>query len=169
MSNSQQALLQGLSYQAIEIDQQHQCQRTISEDDIQLFAVLSGDLNPVHIDSSYAAQTAFEKPIAHGMLTNALISAAIAMHLPGPGSIYRSQSIKFSKPVFIGDCLSLCLTVTAKNDRSKCITLKCEMVNQHGKKVAAGEAEVIAPTEAVSVAAATPAKVCIDQRDYQHL
>lgn len=168
MSDVQNQQLQGFSYQALAIDQQYQCDRIIKEADVQLFAVLSGDLNPVHLDADYAAQTAFGKPIAHGMLTNALISAAIAMHLPGPGSIYRSQSIKFSKPVFIGDCVSLTLTVTAKNDRSKCVTLKCEMINQHGKRVALGEAEVIAPVDAVTATAATPAAVTIDQRLYQH-
>jgi len=134
-------------YSEIEIGQSISTERTISAADIQLFAALSGDLNPVHIDADYAATTAYGEPIAHGMLCGALISAAIAMQLPGPGSVYRSQNIKFSKPVFVGDRLTITISVSDKNDRSQLVTLGCRATNQDGKIVARGEACVIAPSE----------------------
>jgi len=90
------------------------------------------------------------------MLTGALISAAIAMQLPGPGSVYLNQSIQFRAPVFLGDTLTVTLTVTEKHAKRPWITLQCEVTNQEGKAVARGEAQVAAPTEKETVTVVPP-------------
>lgn len=153
-------------YNDITIGQCISVDRVVSADDITLFAALSGDLNPVHLDAEYASTTAFGKPIAHGMFCGALISATIAMHFPGPGSIYRSQTIKFTKPVFIADTLTIEISVTAKQDRLKLVTINCVVKNQHGKTVASGEASVIAPAEQMVIKTATLPTVRLDDREY---
>ena len=121
--------------------------KTLTEKDILLFAACSGDLNPVHLDKTYAATTAFGEPIAHGMWTGALISAAIATQLPGPGSIYRGQTLTFKNPVKAGDTVTVTLTINEIKERLKLVVLDCEAKNQDGKLIAKGVAEVIAPSE----------------------
>ena len=121
--------------------------RTLTEKDVILFAACSGDVNPVHLDKAYAATTSFGEPIAHGMWTGALVSAAVATQLPGLGSVYRSQSLNFKHPVKIGDTVTVTLTVSEIKARVKIIMLDCEAHNQNGKLIAKGVAEVIAPSE----------------------
>jgi len=139
--------LSNFTYDEIQIGQTASYAKKIEERDILLFAVASGDANPVHLDADFAATTAFGERIAHGMLTGALISAAIAMELPGPGTIYLGQSLRFRLPVKIGDTISIQLEVTAKRDKRKFVTLDCKAFNQNGKLVAGGTAEVMAPSE----------------------
>ena len=121
--------------------------KTLTEKDVILFAACSGDVNPIHLDKAYAATTPFGEPIAHGMWTGALISAAVATQLPGPGSIYRGQTLTFRHPVKIGDTVTVTLKVSEIKERVKIVTLECEAHNQDGKLVAKGTAEVIAPSE----------------------
>lgn len=121
--------------------------KTLTQKDIILFAACSGDVNPVHLDKDYAATTPFGEPIAHGMWTGALVSAAIATQLPGPGSVYRSQTLNFKHPVKVGDTVTVTLTVSEIKERLKLVVLECEAHNQDGKLIAKGAAEVIAPTE----------------------
>jgi 3-hydroxybutyryl-CoA dehydratase len=130
--------------------------RLITNQEVEAFAAISGDHNPLHLDPEYAATTAFGECIAHGMLTGALISAAIAMQLPGPGSVYLSQNIQFRAPVMLGDTLTVTLTVTDKHAKRPWVTLQCEVVNQEGKGVAKGEAQVAAPTESETVTIVPP-------------
>lgn len=125
--------------------------KTLSERDVILFAACSGDVNPVHLDKAYAATTPFGEPIGHGMWTGALVSAAIATCLPGPGSVYRSQSLSFKHPVKIGDTVTITLTIGEIKERVKLVTLECEAHNQDGKLIAKGVAEVIAPAEKLTV------------------
>jgi phosphotransacetylase/acyl dehydratase len=122
-------------------------ERTLMAEDIQLFAVLSGDFNPQHLDADYAASTRFHGVIAHGMWGGALISAVLGTRLPGPGTIYLSQTLKFLAPVRIGDTLRIEVMVTARDEAKKRLTLACRCVNAQGRSVIEGEAEVIAPTE----------------------
>ncbi|MCD8521574.1 MAG: MaoC family dehydratase N-terminal domain-containing protein [Saccharospirillaceae bacterium] len=131
------------------------CQRkhTVTRQDLILFASVSGDHNPVHLDAEYAATTPFNGQIAHGMFTGALISAALAMDLPGPGTVYLGQTLSFRKPVMIGDELTVVLTVSSKHDSKPVVTLECNVSNQHGKVVATGEATVMAPTEKMTISA----------------
>ena len=128
-----------------EISVGDRCERhhTVTEQDLILFAAVSGDHNPLHLDAAYAATTQFKGQIAHGMFTGALISAALAMDLPGPGTIYLGQNLSFRKPVMLGDELTVVLEVASKHDSKPVVTLNCTVTNQDGKKVATGEAEAL--------------------------
>ncbi len=137
------------TYDEITIGQTATYSKRIEARDIQLFAAMSGDVNPVHLDAAYAATTQFKECIAHGMLSGAIISAAIAMELPGPGSIYLGQSLRFRLPVKLGDTITVHLQVTGKKDRRSLVTLDCKVFNQLEKLVLTGTAEVMAPTEKV--------------------
>lgn len=130
--------------------------RLVTDREIQLFAAVSGDHNPVHLDPEFAASTQFGECIAHGMLTGAFISAAIAMELPGPGSIYLGQTLEFRAPVKLGDTLEVALEVTGKHERKPWVTIGCKVTNQDGKTVARGEASVMAPTESQTVTVVPP-------------
>jgi len=139
--------LSNFTYDEITIGQTATYSKLVQEQDIQLFAAASGDVNPVHLDADFAAGTMFKGRIAHGMLTGALISAALAMELPGPGTIYLSQSLRFRLPVKIGDTITIKLEVTNKQDKRQLVTLDCKAYNQDDKLVASGNAEVMAPSE----------------------
>ncbi|MEE8057901.1 MAG: MaoC/PaaZ C-terminal domain-containing protein [Pseudomonadales bacterium] len=139
--------IQNYTYDEITIGQTASYSKTLSEDDLVLFAVVSGDVNPVHLDAKFAATTQFKERIGHGAWTGAVISAALALELPGPGCIYLGQTLSFRKPVKVGDTITINLEVTEKRDDKKFVTLNCTAVNQHGKTVAEGTAEVMAPTE----------------------
>lgn len=127
--------------------------KTCSKEDILLFAKVSGDVNPVHLDEEYAKSTQFGQCIAHGMYTGALVSAALAVELPGPGTIYLGQEIKFKAPVFIGDTITVTLEVETIREAKAIVTLKCNCTNQNDKVVAIGTATIIAPTEKMEVPA----------------
>lgn len=146
-------LLTNYSIDEITLGQTATYCKTLTQQDIVLFAACSGDVNPVHLDNDYAATTVFGECIGHGMWTGALISAAIATQLPGPGSVYRGQSLSFKHPVKLGDTVTITLTVTEIKARVKLVTLSCEAHNQDGKLIAKGEAEVIAPAEKLTLAA----------------
>ena len=139
------------TFEEIQLGDSCQRKHTVEEKDLILFAAVSGDHNPVHLDAEYAATTPFKGQIAHGMFTGALISAALAMDLPGPGTVYLGQNLSFRKPVMIGDELTVELKVTAKHESKPIVTLECTVSNQTGKAVAVGEATVMAPTEKISV------------------
>jgi 3-hydroxybutyryl-CoA dehydratase len=143
--------LSNFTYDEITIGQTASYTKTIEDKDVRLFAAASGDVNPVHLDDQFAATTPFKERIAHGMLTGALISAALAMELPGPGTIYLGQSLRFRLPVKIDDTITVHLVVTDKRDDKKFITLDCKAVNQRGKTVASGSAEVMAPGEKMHI------------------
>ncbi|MEH6582523.1 MAG: MaoC/PaaZ C-terminal domain-containing protein [Halioglobus sp.] len=143
--------LTNYTYDELSIGQTASYTKVIDEKDIQLFAAVSGDVNPVHLDAQFAAGTQFKERIAHGMLTGAIISAALALELPGPGSIYLAQTLRFRLPVKIGDSVTVNLEVTEMKDRRKTVTLDCKAVNQHGKTVATGSAEVMAPAEKLQI------------------
>lgn len=133
----------------IEVGDTASLTRTISSNDIQLFAFMSGDVNPAHVDSEYAKSDMFHKIIAHGMWGGSMISTVLGTMLPGPGTIYLGQTFKFLKPVAIGDTITAKVTVTEKKSEKNILTLNCSCTNQSGKEVISGVAEVIAPTEKV--------------------
>lgn len=153
MTAQQTAVLENTTYDEIDLDQTATYSKLVTEQDITLFAMVSGDINPVHMDEEFAKNTPFGGRIAHGMFTGALVSAALAMELPGPGTVYLNQSLKFKAPVMIGDEITVNLKVVKKRDDRKFVTLDCDITNQHGTTVATGEAMVIAPTEKMSIPA----------------
>jgi phosphotransacetylase/acyl dehydratase len=123
--------------------------RTLSKDDIALFAVMSGDVNPAHLDEPYAEAGMFHRIIAHGMWGGALISAVLGTRLPGPGTIYVAQDLHFRKPVGLGDTVTVTVTAAEKQSEKHIVVFDCRCVNQKGDDVITGTAQVIAPTEKV--------------------
>ena len=117
--------------------------RTIQDEDIQTFARISGDNNPLHLDDEYARSTLFGGRIAHGMLVAGLISAVLGTKLPGPGGIYLSQSLRFVVPVFPGDAITASVQVTEWDGARGRMTLLTGGENQHGKTVVTGEARLV--------------------------
>ncbi len=119
--------------------------KTVSETDVYLFAGVTGDLNPAHIDEAYAGGTFFKTRIAHGMLSAGFISAVIGMKLPGPGTIYMKQEIKFLAPVRIGDTITARAEVIEINGEKNRVTLRTTCANGEGTLVVDGEALVSPP------------------------
>lgn len=113
--------------------------RTVTAEAIAAFARVSTDTNPAHLDADFAATTRFEKPIAHGMLAASYVSAMLGTQFPGPGTIYMGQTLKFVKPVFIGDTLDVVVTVTGFRSEKAILTMDTTVTNQHGQNVLTGE------------------------------
>ena len=129
----------------LEIGLSRMLQRKITQNDILLFSKISGDENPVHLDEEYAQQTIFGRRIAHGMLTASLISAVIAEQLPGHGTVYLSQTLKFIRPVLPGQLVTSRVLVTHIEYSNRRVTLDCECKVDE-KVVLEGEALVLAPS-----------------------
>ena len=117
--------------------------KTITDEMIRTFAELSDDTNPVHLDDAYAATTRFGKRIAHGMLAASLISATLANDLPGPGTVYLSQSLQFKVPVYPGDAVTAIIEVKSVRDDKPIATLITTCVNQDNVTIIEGEAVVL--------------------------
>lgn len=135
--------MQGLTMQDLAVGQSASTSKTISEADVYLFAGITGDLNPAHVNEAYAGETMFGGRIAHGMLSAGLISAVIGMQLPGPGTIYVGQDLKFLAPVRIGDTVTATVTVKELNQEKNRVVLETVCENQAGKKLIAGQALVM--------------------------
>ncbi len=148
MSNDAE-FIESTPYDALRIGQSAQLTHKLSPDDIAAFALVSGDVNPAHVDPEYAEHTPFHGVIAHGMWEAALISRLLGTCLPGPGTIYLAQTLRFLKPVRIGDELRISATVTAKIGDKRQVLLDCEVSNQTGTTVLTGVATVIAPAVTV--------------------
>ncbi len=143
--------LKNIPFDELEIGTKGNLTRTLTEQDLLLFAKVSGDTNPVHLDEAFAATTQFEGRIAHGMWTASLISCALATEMPGPGGIYLGQELKFLRPVKVGDTVTVQLEVLSKNERRKRATIATNVINQHGKTVVKGTAEVMPSSNSVAV------------------
>jgi phosphotransacetylase/acyl dehydratase len=141
------AMLENRVFDEIAIGDSASLTRVITAQDIQLFAVVSGDVNPAHLDPDYAKNDIFHGIIAHGMLGGALISSVLGTELPGLGTIYLSQDLHFSRPVAIGDVITATVTVLEKHSEHGDVLLACACHNQHGKEVISGNALVRAPRE----------------------
>lgn len=119
--------------------------KTISETDVYLFAGITGDLNPAHVNDQVSSATPFGGRIAHGMLSAGLVSAVLAMQLPGPGTIYLGQELKFTKPVRFGDTVTATCTVSELTPEKNIAKLETICVNQNGEVVIKGMATVMPP------------------------
>lgn len=120
---------------------------TLTYKDIQVFAAMSGDVNPAHVDPEFAKDDMFHQVIAHGMWGGALFSTVLGTELPGPGAVYLGQSLRFCHPVCLGDTITVAVRVTEKNPDKNRVRFDCQATNQKGETVITGTAEVIAPTE----------------------
>ena len=125
-------------------------ERRLTLQDIELFAVMSGDINPAHVDEEYARDSLFHGQIAHGMWGGALISTLLGTRLPGPGTIYLGQTLRFHAPVMLGDRVQVSVTVREKIAGKNQVIFACECRNQEDALVLDGEARVLAPTEKIS-------------------
>ena len=121
--------------------------KTVSEFDVYSFAGITGDFNPAHVNEAYAATTSFKKRIAHGMLSAGFVSAVLGTKLPGAGSIYAGQTMKFLSPVYIGDTITASVTVKEIIEERRRIILTTEVTNQDGVTVFTGEATIFIPKD----------------------
>lgn len=136
--------MQGLFFEDLSLGQSAEIVRTVGAADIEAFAAVSGDVNPLHLDEAYAKTTPFGERIAHGMLSAAYISAVLGTRLPGPGAIYLNQTLRFRRPVKIGDEVTARVTVEALDAEKGRVTLATVCLVA-GKAVVDGEAVVMVP------------------------
>lgn len=137
--------MMGKTIDQLEIGQSARFTKTVSESDVYLYAGVTGDFNPAHIDETYASQTAFKTRIAHGMLLGGFISNVIGNQLPGPGSIYIQQNLTFKAPVVIGDTITATAEVIEIISERKRVRLSTICTNQDGTVVLDGEALISPP------------------------
>jgi 3-hydroxybutyryl-CoA dehydratase len=128
------------TYDQVQVGEKASLTKTISEADIYMFAGITGDLNPLHVNEEYAKTTIFKGRVAHGILTAGLISAVLGTKLPGPGAVYLSQTLRFTAPVRIGDTITASAEVIEKIGEKSRIRLRTICINQEGKVVVEGEA-----------------------------
>ncbi len=150
LTDTQDDLIENLTYTELSLGQRAEFSRTVRMADIQAFALVSGDVNPAHVDAEYAQDTRFHGVIAHGMFAGALISSLLGTEFPGPGTIYLEQSLRFQCPVRVGDRLTVAVTVVEKDDTNHNVRMDCVVVNQLMKTVVSGQALVKAPETKVS-------------------
>jgi phosphotransacetylase/acyl dehydratase len=141
-------VIENKTYDELKLGDSASLSRTLTKQDIQLFAIMSGDVNPAHLDESYAKNSMFREIIAHGMWGGSLISTVIGTQLPGLGTIYLKQSLEFRHPVGLGDIITITVSVKEKLPKNHVI-LECHCTDQDGICVITGEALVLAPTEKV--------------------
>ncbi|MBE0616798.1 MAG: MaoC family dehydratase [Proteobacteria bacterium] len=135
----------GKTFEELNVGDSDRFSKTVAESDIYLFAGVTGDFNPAHIDEAYAQGTFFKTRIAHGMLSAGFISAVIGTRLPGPGTVYLRQTLDFLAPVRIGDTVTATVEVIEKLEDKKRVRMKTTCVNQEGTYVLGGEAMVSPP------------------------
>ena len=137
--------MEGRSFDDLEVGQAAETAKTVTEADVTLFAGITGDFNPAHVDEEAARRGRFGGRIAHGMLTAGLVSAVLGTRLPGPGCIYVGQSLRFTRPVRIGDTVTARVEVTELRPEGRRVILATTCRNQEGETVLEGEAEVMVP------------------------
>jgi phosphotransacetylase/acyl dehydratase len=156
--------IENRTFDEIKVGDSAKLSRTLKHDDIELFAIMSGDVNPAHLDEDYASTDMFHHVIAHGMWGGALVSAVLGTELPGPGTIYLNQNFSFRAPVSVGDTVITRVTVVSKSEKHQQVTLDCKCTNQSGETVIEGQALVIAPTEKVRRPRVTLPEVHLHER-----
>jgi phosphate acetyltransferase len=142
-------VIENRTFDEIAIGESASLSRILSKDDIALFAVMSGDVNPAHLDEAYAEKSMFHRIIAHGMWGGSLISTVLGTRLPGPGTIYLGQDLHFLKPVGLGDTITVTVTAKEKRPEKRIVIFDCRCLNQEGEEVIGGTATVIAPGEKI--------------------
>jgi acyl dehydratase len=135
----------GKSYDDIDVGEEASFSKTITETDVYLFAGISGDFNPVHVNEEFAKKTPFKSRIAHGALPQSLIAPVLGMKLPGLGTVLVEITCRFRAPTFFGDTVTAKAVVSEKIEEKKWVRLALTWSNQRGETVATGEAVVIPP------------------------
>ncbi|MDH3791453.1 MAG: bifunctional enoyl-CoA hydratase/phosphate acetyltransferase [Rhodospirillales bacterium] len=139
--------IENKTFDEIAVGDRASLSRTLTRDDIDLFAVVSGDINPSHVDQAFAGAAG---PVAHSMWTGSLLSAVLGNELPGPGTVYAGQNLRFHRPVALGDTITARVTVAEKKPGQNLVVFDCLCTNQDGEEVVTGTAEVVAPAEKIS-------------------
>lgn len=145
-------MTEGVFFEDLAVGQTASFGKTITEADIVLFAAVTGDTNPMHLNAEYAKTTIFKERIAHGMLAAGLITKVMGTQLPGPGTIYMSQTLKFRAPVRIGDTVTAVVEVTALHPEKHRVSLRTVCLVK-GEPVLEGDALVSVPSRAARIAA----------------
>lgn len=160
--------IENRTFDEIKIGDSASLSRTLTKEDIELFAVMSGDVNPVHVDEAFAHDDMFHKIIAHGMWGGSLISTVLGTELPGAGAIYRSQTLNFRRPIVVDDTVVATVTVREKNAANRCVILDCRVINQDGQVVIEGAAEIVAPSEKIRRDRVSMPQVRLEDRGAKH-
>ncbi len=147
--NGASAAVENVTFDEIQIGQSASLSRQLTLTDVELFATVSGNINPAHLDPKFAADSRFQKVIGPGMWSGSLISGVLGTTLPGAGSLYAGQSLQFRRPVGLGDIVTATVTVIEKRPAKNIVVFDCVCTNQDGEVVVLGTAEVIAPTQKV--------------------
>lgn len=161
-----QSVLHNLTFDELHVGQMASLSRVLTKNDIELFAFVSGDVNPAHMDKEFATSSPFHDVIGHGMWSGALISTVLGTICPGPGTIYLGQELKFVKPVRIGDEITVKLTVKSKHDHKPIVVFDCVCANGKGETVVEGIATVLAPTKRISVPRPDLPDVIVYEKDH---
>ncbi len=160
--------IENRTFDEVKVGDSASLSRTLTKEDIELFAVMSGDVNPVHVDEQFAHDDMFHQIVAHGMWGGALISTVLGTELPGPGAVYRSQTLNFRRPVLIGDTVVVSVTVREKRPADHGVVLDCRVTNQEGQVVIEGTADIIAPTEKVRRNRVVMPEIRLEDRGARH-
>ena len=163
--------LENRIYSEIKVGDTASLVRTLRPEDIQLFAVMTGDINPAIVDAEFAHSGIFREVIAHGMWSASLISTVLGTQYPGPGTILVDQSIHFLRPVTIGDTITITVTVKQKFDHNHHVLFDCSCTNQEGVPVIQGTVEALAPLEKIKRQKVTLPEILISDKygRYQQL
>ncbi|HXZ48155.1 MAG TPA: bifunctional enoyl-CoA hydratase/phosphate acetyltransferase [Usitatibacter sp.] len=157
--------LESRPFDEIRVGDQASLTRTLTLTDVKTFAVLSGDLNPTHVDERFARKYGDGRLVAHSMLSGALVSSVLGNELPGPGTRYVRQDLRFLKPLHAGDTITATVVVREKRSESRGVVLDCACVNQLGEVVAEGSAEVVAPSAKVVLPRPEVATISVQTHD----
>jgi 3-hydroxybutyryl-CoA dehydratase len=137
----------GKSYDELHIGEEASFTKTITETDVYLFAGISGDFNPMHVNEEFAKMTPFKTRIAHGALPQSLIAPVLGTKLPGLGTVAVEISCRFKAPTFFGDTITAKARVSEKMEKKRWVRMALTWTNQRGEKIAEGEAVVIPPPQ----------------------
>ncbi len=160
-----QTIIENRTFDEIQIGDAATLTRTLTEQDINLFAVASGDMNPTHLDAEYMKKRGLGGTVGHSLWGGALISSLLGNTLPGPGTVYRRQDLRFLRPVSVGDAVTVSVSVTGKDPRDGSVVLHCSVVNQNQDPVIEGSAEVQAPAEKWAGPIAEASGVLVQRHD----
>ena len=132
-----------MKFESLKLGMKESLSKVITGNDVDTFAEISLDKNPIHLNEEYASQTIFKKRIAHGILTTGLISAVLGTKLPGEGAIYLSQELRFMAPVYLDDTITATVEVIELNEEKRKVTVSTTCTNQDGKEVIVGKAVLL--------------------------
>jgi len=161
-------LIENRVFDEIKVGDKASLTRTLGQRDIEIFAAMSGDINPLHTDVEFARHDLFHHLIAHGMWGGALISTVLGTELPGPGTIYRGQTLAFHRPILVGDTVVVSVAVQEMKAEDNSLLLACRITNQDGQIAIEGTADVIAPVEKIKRPTIVLPEIHLEEVGFRH-